>query len=1286
MIVDPDQFTREGLTAKLIRGCVTNRFLVLLLAVLLLAAGAWSARHLTIDAIPDLSDVQVVIRTDYAGQAPQIVQDQVTYPLTTAMLAVPEAKVVRGYSMFGTSFVYIIFEDGTDLYWARSRVLEQLSVVSGRLPDGVTPELGPDATAVGWVYQYVLTTGPYCPDHPGGLWHDPADDREVAPIADIGTPIRARPRRARRSNTTACSRRRSSPTSTRRVGRVTPCPQTRRPRYADRLERVVVRPGFEACPLTGGPLAEPQFDLSDLRGLQDWYLRYELTAVDGVSEVAAVGGFTKQYQVTVDPNRLLALNIPLSKVRLAIQRSNVDVGGRLVERGETEFMLRGLGYLGRLSDDEVESAKAGNLPLEAARSRRVVEDLETIALGATVDGQPIYLRDVADVVVGPDIRRGVAEWNGRGEVVGGVIVMRFGENAQATIERVDERLAELEAGLPPGVAIEVAYDRSDLIERAVHTVSETLIEEILVVSLVILVFLLHARSALVAACVLPAGVLTTLTGMYLMGINANIMSLGGIAISIGVMVDSSIVMVENAHKHFEREKHRRAQGHEPRPQASVIADAAAEVGPTLFFSLLIIMVSFLPIFVLGEQSGRLFKPLAYTKTFAMAAAAFVAVTLIPVLMVYLIRERTLPTSWSRPVRWATYFGVTFGPAIALAVVPLPRLEAWRWWIVGAWVLVVGLSLLPQRIFDENRNPISRFLRAVYNPAFNLVMRFRWLTIVVAVALMATTLYPLSKIGSEFMPPLEEGDLLYMPTTDPGISVAKATELLQQTDALIAQFPEVKAVFGKIGRAETATDPAPISMLETTITLHRDPGNWRKRPVERFYSGWPKWMGWLPGKVWPDTRTITSDELIYGYELPESVAGREGARVPGLNDALQLPGIANAWTMPIRTRIDMLSTGIRTPVGVKLMGDDLAELARLSNEVSNLLRSDERTRTHLASAFPDKAVGGNYFDLEINRDAIARYGLTVGDVQDVIMTAIGGMNITSTVEGLERYPVNLRYPRELRDNADRLKQTLVATPSGAQIPLGQLVDIRVHKGPPIIKSENARLTSWVYVDIKDIDVGTFVENAKRVIDERLELPAGYTVKWSGQYEYIQSARQKLAIAVPLTAVAIVLLLFIATRSWLRVAIVLLAVPFSLIGALWMVYLLDYNMSLAVWVGIIALAGLDAETGLVMLLYLDNSFARFKKYGRMRDAADLWHAVHDGAVQRIRPKTMTVMTTMIGLLPLLWGTGAGADTMRRLAAPMIGGLATSFIAELLLYPVIFYLAKRVTLNHRGDTGGG
>ena len=773
-----------------------------------------------------------------------------------------------------------------------------------------------------------------------------------------------------------------------------------------------------------------------------------------------------------------------------------------------------------------------------------------------------------------------------------------------------------------------------------------------------------------AAFELPTGVLATLAIMYLLGINANIMSLGGIAISIGVMVDSSIVMVENAHKHLEREQARLAAGGQPRPHFQVIGAAAAEVGPTLFFSLLIITVSFLPIFVLGEQSGRLFKPLAYTKTFAMASAAVLAITIIPVLMIYFISERVVPLRWSRLKRWVVYTFVIIVPAVALIVIPLPRLDPYRWWLVFGWVILIGLVVAPQRIYSEQRNPLSVVLQRLYSPVFVFVMQYRWLTICTSIVLMAVTLWPLSQLGSEFMPPLEEGDLLYMPTTDPGLSMTKARELLQQTDKLIIQFPEVRSVMGKAGRAETATDPAPPSMLETTITLHRDKTNWRRVP--RSFDGWPtgtKWIGRLLGR---DDRPITVDELVHGYTLPD------GTDVPGLDEALQIPGLYNAWTMPIRTRIDMLSTGIRTPVGIKVMGTDLRTLSDLAGQIATVVKAAEGTGPYTASAYSDKSVGGNYFDIEINRDEIARYGMNISDVQDVIMSAMGGMNVTSTVEGLERYPVNVRYPHELRDTIDGLKQTLVATPSGAQVPLGQLAAIRIHKGPPMIKSENARPTSWVFIDIAGLDVGTYVRNAKEAVADSVTLPPGYSIVWSGQYEYMQAAGRRLMIVVPLTVVLILLLLYFATHSWLRVGILVLSLPFSLVGAVWLLYLLDYNRSLAVWVGVIALAGLAVETGLVMLLYLENSFERFQAEGRMRNTNDLWHAIHDGAVQRIRPKTMTVMTTFIALVPLMWASGAGADTMRRLAAPMIGGLATVFILELLLYPVIFYIVKSFTLD--------
>ena len=1169
---------------RLIDASVRNRGLVVALLLVLLAAGSWTVKTIAIDAIPDLSDVQVVIRTEYTGQAPQIVEDQVTYPLTTAMLAVPLAKVVRGYSMFGTSFVYIIFEDGTDMYWARSRVLEQLSVVSGKLPEGVSPQLGPDATGVGWIYEYVLTTEPGTTD----------------------------------------------------------------------------------------------VDLSDLRGLQDWFLRYELTGVQGVSEVASLGGFVKQYQVVVDPVRLRAYNIPLSRVKAAIAGSNRDVGGRLIEMSETEYMVRSIGYLGSLTDTEIAAIRAAKGSVEEARTRRVLDGLRHAALAATADGTPIYLRDVAEVRIGPEIRRGIAEWNGEGEVVGGVVVMRHGENARATIDRVKAKLADLEKSLPEGVKIEVGYDRSDLIDRAAATLTSTLLEEMLVVTLICILFLLHARSALVAAFVLPSGVLLSLMLMKLLGINANIMSLGGLAIAIGVMVDSSVIMVENAHKHLEHDRERRARGEPGRPRADVIAEAAREVGPSLFFSLLIITVSFVPVFALGEQSGRLFKPLAYTKTFAMGASALLAVTVIPVLMVFFISERTVPASWPRRRRLAVYAVTLLVPALALALVPLDTLGAWRWWLVAGWLVLAGLVLLPQRLLTEEANPISRLLQRVYEPAFQLVMKHRVATLVAACAAILVTIYPLSQLGSEFMPPLEEGDLLYMPTTDPGVSMTKARELLQQTDRLIKSFPEVDRVFGKAGRAETATDPAPPSMLETTITLHRDKDRWRSVPIERFYD-------WLPDVaqtpfrwILPDERKITQEELIYGYVWPD------GTRVPGLNDAVQIPGLTNAWTMPIKTRIDMLSTGIKTPVGIKVMGKNLARLAAMSDEIATVIKTDPRTAPFTTSAFPEKSVGGRYLDVRIDRHAIARYGLSVAAVQDVVMSAVGGMNVTHTIEGLERYPVNLRYPHELRDNIPALKQTLVATPSGAQVPLEQLADFVITPGAPMVKSENARLTSWVYVDIEGIDVGTFVEQAQRAVDEAIELPPGYNIIWSGQYEYMLAANERLAVVIPLAALVIVLLLFLATRSWLRVGIVLLAVPFSLVGAVWLLYFLDYNLSLAVWVGVIALAGLDAETGLVMLLYLDNSFERFKRDGRMTTEADLRAAIHDGAVKRIRPKTMTVITTFIGLLPLLWADGAGADTMRRLAVPMIGGLFTSFIMELLVYPVLYDVAKSFAMRREAGAG--
>ncbi|NIN00834.1 MAG: CusA/CzcA family heavy metal efflux RND transporter [candidate division Zixibacteria bacterium] len=1026
---------------RIIEYSIKNKFIIFLLGIFVFLAGVYAMQNMALDAIPDLSDVQVIIITEYPGQGPQVVEDQVTYPLSTAMLSVPYARVVRGYSFFNFSLVYIIFEDGTDLYWARSRVLEYLNFVSGRLPQGVAPQLGPDATGVGWVYEYILE------DESGKL------------------------------------------------------------------------------------------DLSDLRSIQDWYLKYELTAVPGVAEVASIGGYVKQYQVEVDPNKLVAYGIPLSRVKMAIQRSNRDVGGRLVEMAETEFMVRGLGYI------------------------RSIQDIKDIPLGANQEGTPIYLRSVADVKMGPELRRGIAERDGKGEVVGGVVVMRWGENALEVIKNVKEKMEELKPGLPPGVKIKPVYDRSGLIYRAIDNLEEKLIEEMIVVALICILFLLHARSALVAIFTLPSGVLISFILMNSLGINANIMSLGGIAIAIGVMVDASVVMVENAHKHMERDKGRKEH-------RQIITDAAKEVGPALFYSLLIITVSFLPVFVLGEQSGRLFKPLAYTKTFAMAASAVLSITVIPALMVAVIKGKLRP---------------------------------------------------------EEKNPISRFFISLYMPVIKLVLRFKWLTILAAVFVLAVTLYPATKLGSEFMPPLYEGDLLYMPTTFPGISITKAKELLQQTDKIIASFPEVESVFGKIGRAETATDPAPLTMIETTIML---------KPEKE----------WRPG--------MTPEKLV-----------------EELDRAIQFPGLTNAWTMPIKTRIDMLATGIKTPVGIKIMGPNLDTLSALGERIEAAVRRIPGT----LSAYSERVVGGNYLDFEIRREEAARYGLTVGDVQDVIMSAVGGMNVTYTVEGLQRYPVNVRYPRELRDDLASLERVLIPTPQGAQIPIAQVADIQIKKGPAAIKSENARRTAWVYVDIRDIDVGTYVKRAQRVVAEEVDMPTGYNMIWSGQYEYMQAAAERFRIVIPITIIIIFLLLFFHFKNMTNSLIVMLSLPFAVVGGVWLLYIFGFNTSVAVYVGFIALVGLAAETGVVMLVYLDEAYSRYRAEGKLGTMSGLHSAIMEGAVERVRPKLMTVTTTMIGLLPLLIGHGTGSQVMKRMASPMIGGLISSTILTLVIIPAIYAIVK-------------
>ncbi|ACN13168.1 RndA [Desulforapulum autotrophicum HRM2] len=1157
---------------RIIEWSVNNKFMVLLTTFFVIVAGILAMINTPLDAIPDLSDVQVIIYTQYPGQAPEVVEDQVTYPLTTAMLSVPFAKVVRGYSFFGYSFVYLIFEDGTDIYWARSRVMEYLNFVSDRLPVGVTPSLGPDATGVGWVYEYILkdTTG--------------------------------------------------------------------------------------------------KTDLQELRSIQDWFLRYELTAVSGVSEVASIGGFVKQYQVEVNPNKLASYNLSIRKIKEAIQRSNSDVGGKLIEMGETEFMVRGLGYI------------------------KSIEDIKQIAVSVDDKGTPVLLKDVADIVIGPELRRGILEWNGEGETVGGIVIMRYGENALKVIERVKEKLKELQKGLPEGVEIIAGYDRSSLIERAVETLKGKLTEEMTVVALICILFLLHFRSAFVAIFTLPVGILMSFLIMYPFGINANIMSLGGIAIAIGVMVDASIVMVENAHKHLERDKGRKSH-------QQIIIDASKEVGPALFFSLLIITVSFLPVFSLMEQSGRLFRPLAYTKTTAMAASSILAITIIPVLMTFFVREETIDPKLSKSKRRNIWILAMAGPPLAVISAGLAGVKLADKSLVFAlgFSLFLGICLISQKIIPEGKNPLNRFLIRIYMPVIKLVLKWRKITVLIAIVAIAVTWYPMTRVGSEFMPPLNEGDLLYMPTTLPGISITKARELLQQTDKIIKRFPEVKSTLGKIGRAETSTDPAPLSMIETVIMLRPQVEyetiyknrffsdwpvwakrpltfilpekvegkiihEWRKKKVARFFSGWPGFIKASLSWILPEERYLTMGELS-----------------DELDRAVKFPGVTNAWTMPIKTRIDMLSTGIKTPVGIKIMGPDLGTLAGIGEDIERLLRDKEGTR----SVFSERVTGGNYLDFTIKREEIARYGLLVQDVQDIITTAIGGMNVTYTIEGLERYPVNLRYNREMRDNIEMIKRVFVPTPSGAQIPLIQLADISIHKGPAGIKSENSKRTAWVFVDIRDMDIGTYVKQARKLVDEKIKLPPGYSLIWSGQYEYMQKARKTLNIIVPATLLVIFILLFIHFNNIVEVIIVMASLPFALLGGFWLIYLLGYNMSVAVGVGFIALSGLATETGIVMLVYLDEVFKRRTDQNLMNNASDLQSSIIEGAVDRVRPKIMTVATTLIGLLPVMYGAGAGSQIMKRIAAPMVGGLISSTIMTLIIIPVLYDMWKTWEIKKKNLT---
>ena len=1127
---------------RIIDWSVQNRLMVVLVTLLLTLAGVWAMVTTPVDAIPDLSDVQVIVYTEYAGQGPEVVEDQVTYPLTTAMLSVPFAETVRGYSFFGFSMVYVIFEEGTDLYWARSRVLEYLNFVQSRLPDGVSPQLGPDATGVGWVYMYSLSDfGPRAQIL--RQRHD-ADGDGVVSGAELPGPALTTSDGLR-----VYSREQLFALFGPPPGELFPEADTVLARRWGEDSVGYLIDGFDRDGDKAVSSAELQravdfggVDLAQLRSVQDWFLRFELMSLRGVAEVAAVGGHVRQYQVEVDPERLRAYGIPLGTVRTAIQRSNQDVGGRLLELGETEFMVRGKGYISSL------------------------QDLEMVPIGVDAETHtPILLRQVARIQIGPEIRRGVVDMNGTGEVVTGIIVMRFGENALAVADRVKLRLEELKGGLPEGIEIHTSYDRSTLIERAIGVLQHKIIEELVVVALICLVFLFHVRSALVAVFTLPVGILLSFLGMRLLGLNANIMSLGGIAIAIGVMVDASIVLVENLHKHKERSP--------DLPHAEVVSASAREVGPALFYSLLVVTVSFLPVFTLEAQEGRMFRPLAFTKTFAMGASALLAVTIIPVLLYYFVRGGIRP---------------------------------------------------------ESANPITRALTWMYRPMIGGVLRFPRTVVAVAVVAGTFALWPLSQLGSEFMPPLNEGDLLYMPTTPPGLSITKAKELLQQTDKIIVRHPQVAHVLGKSGRAMTATDPAPLSMFETTIIL-TDPETWPK------------------GKVIEDI-------------------------IEELDAMVQFPGLTNAWTMPIKTRLDMLATGIKTPVGIKLLGDDLTVLSELGVQIEAVINELPDT----LSVYSERVVGGNFIDIDIDREETGRYGLTIADVQDVVRTALGGMNVTWTVEGLERYPVNVRFPRELRDDLDKLGSVAVPTPMGHTVPLRAVADITVKKGPPAVKSENARRTAWIYVDLKTSDVGGYVRAAKAAVEAQVSLPPGVSLAWSGQFEYMQRANTRLAVVVPLTLALIFLLLFIHFGNLPETLIVLGTLPFALVGGIWLLWLADFNLSVAVGVGFIALSGLAAETGVVMLVYLDETWERWTREGRLRTVADLVAVTTEGAVDRVRPKVMTVATTVIALLPVMFGTETGTRVMKRIAAPMVGGLLTSTVLTLIIVPAVWLLWRKTHLT--------
>jgi Cu(I)/Ag(I) efflux system membrane protein CusA/SilA len=1076
---------------RIIEFSARNRMLIVVLTICLTLYGVWSLRTIPLDAIPDLSDPQVIIYTDWPGRSPDLIEDQITYPIVSAMLAAPHVASVRGSSDYGFSYVYVIFDEGTDIYWGRTRVLEYMSKITGQLPEGVSPKLGPDATGVGWAFQYAL-------------------------VDKSGTN-----------------------------------------------------------------------NLQQMRSFNDWYLRYWLSSVPGVAEVATIGGFVKQYQVNVDPNRLLAYKIPLTQVMDAVKNGNTEVGARSLEMTGKEYLIRGRGYIHSLSD------------------------IQDLAVATGDNGIPIRVRDVARVELGPDMRRGIADLNGEGEVTGGTVIVRYGQNVRNVIEQVKAKLAEVKSSLPPGVEVVATYDRSDLIDRSIDTLRHTLVEELIIVSIVILIFLWHIPSAIIPILTIPIAVLLSFIPMQATGVTANIMSLGGIAIAIGAMVDAAIVVVEQTHKKLE---HWEAEGRSG-SAATVVIEAVKEVGGPSFFSLLVIAVSFMPIFALQYQEGRLFKPLAFTKNFSIAIAAVLAITLDPAIRLLLMRTREF----------------RFRP---------------RWVASALNVIAVG------KIHSEEKHPISRPLMRIYHPVVRVALKLRWLVVIAAVAIVALTIPIYKRLGSEFMPPLNEGSILYMPITLPGIGVTEAGRYLQIQDKLLRQFPEVQSVYGKIGKSETATDPAPLSMVETTIVLKPE-SEWRKDRQSRWYSAWaPAWLKGQLARWWPEEQPIRWEALI-----------------DQMDRSVQIPSFANAWLFPIRTRIDMITTGIRTPVGVKVMGPKLETIEEVGLQVERVLQQLQGTR----SAFFERVTGGYYIDYQVRREAAARYGLTVAQVNQIIESAVGGNVVTTTVEGRERYPVTVRYARGFRDDLSKLSHVVIPTAMGAQIPISELADLTVRSGAPMIKNEEGFLAGFVYVDTAGVDLGGYVSNAQLAVAKQVHLPPGYQLVWSGQFEYLQRATERLQVVVPITLLIVVLLLYFNTGSFAKTLIILLAVPFSAVGAIWLLYLLGYNMSVAVWVGLIALLGVDAETGVFMLLYLELAYEARKRAGQMRSMADLREAIEDGAVKRLRPKVMTVAVMFMGLVPIMWSHGAGSDVMRRIAAPMVGGIFTSFLLELLVYPAVYEIWK-------------